>query len=65
MQDAIEISEAKFSVDGVEVTQTKTFIAENGEIYIGLYHEGKWMNVHNNNVKNYLQNEKEIRSALG
>lgn len=65
MQDSIEIKQAKFSVDGVEVTATKTFMTESGEIYIGLYHQGKWLNVHSSQVKKYLSNEKEIRSALG
>jgi len=65
MQDSIEIKQAKFSVDGVEVTATKTFMTQSGEIYIGLYHAGKWLNVHSSQVKKYLSNEKEIRSALG
>ena len=65
MQDSIEIKEAKFSIDGVKVTDIKTFLTESGEVYIGLYHQGKWLNVHSSQVKKYLNHEKEIRSALG
>jgi hypothetical protein len=54
MQDSIEIKKAKIFVNGAEVTETKTFLTEYGEVYIGLFHDGKWMNVHSSDLKKYL-----------
>jgi hypothetical protein len=60
MQDAIEIDAVELEVDGCLVEKTKTFITEFGEVYIGLFFRGCWMNVHSSTINKYIKKKSNI-----
>jgi hypothetical protein len=54
MQDAQNINDVKFEVNGKAVEKTQTFMTQSGEVFIGLYRDGCWMNVRANELIKYL-----------
>jgi hypothetical protein len=54
MQDAHNINDVKFEVNGKKVGKTQTFITQSGEVFIGLYSGGAWMNVRANEIVKYI-----------
>lgn len=60
MQDAIEIDAVELEVNGCLVEKTKTFITEFGEVYIGLFFRGSWMNVHSSTINKYVKKKSDI-----
>lgn len=55
MRDATEISKVQFEYNGFVVERTQTYITCNGEIYVGLYHRGCWVNVPGNDLRRYIK----------
>jgi hypothetical protein len=41
-------------VNGKKVGKTQTFITQSGEVFIGLYSGGAWMNVRANEIVKYI-----------
>lgn len=59
MRDATEISKVQFEYNGVDVERTQTYVTCNGEVYIGLYHKGSWVNVRGVDLHRYIKKNKE------
>jgi len=59
MRDAKEISNVRFEYNGFDIERTETFITCNGEVYIGLYHQGRCVNIRGTDIHRYIKKTKE------
>jgi hypothetical protein len=63
MQDATNIKDFRFEIDGVPTIATDTWITEFGDIYITLKHpKGGFMNVDAKHIRKYIRQDNEVNA---
>jgi hypothetical protein len=64
MLGSIELKDLKLTYNGEEVESTKTFVTGHGEIYIGLYVKGCWVNIKSSEFGRIAKSEDEFYKPI-